>query len=163
MIRRIAVLSMCALFVCGLAIAPAAAQTAPAPAYSNHDGRASGDRDKDHNNHLRDIIEGPHVEGHIAFLHAELRITPAQESLWAPVATAMRADVQDTRSIREEAANQQEPENAITYLQDRVAFAKARAAGEERFLNAFKPLYGNRSPDQKKMADELLIPPYQPD
>src|ERR1035437_8143179 len=43
---------------------------------------------------------GGHIEGHIAFLKAELNITPAQEALWNKVAAAMRADVADSERLR---------------------------------------------------------------
>jgi hypothetical protein len=35
-----------------------------------------------------------HVEGRLAYLKAELKITPAQETLWTPFADAVRANAQ---------------------------------------------------------------------
>lgn len=105
-----------------------------------------------------DLIQGSHVEGHIAFLKAELGITAAQESLWTPVAAAMREDVKNIDEAEYKVSQKQRPDNAIDYLENRVMFANLRAQGEARFLTAFKPLYNDLSQQQKQMADELLIP-----
>ncbi len=106
-----------------------------------------------------DLVQGAHVEGHIAFLHAELGITPAQEPLWVPVAAAMREDVRNLQD-----AEKKTPpithgrETAIQYLESRTLFANLRAQGEARFLAALRPLYDKFSEQQKQIADELLIP-----
>jgi len=106
-----------------------------------------------------DVIQGAHVEGHIAFLKAELGITPAQEDLWNTVAEAMREDVRTLNAAEDNAARQMHgPENAVQYLHNRAMFAQLRAEGEQRFLTAFQPLYSQLSAEQKRMADELLIP-----
>lgn len=50
-----------------------------------------------------DLVQGAHVEGHIAFLKAELGITSAQETLWSPVAAAMREDVRNLQEAETKA------------------------------------------------------------
>jgi protein CpxP len=106
-----------------------------------------------------DIVEGPHVEGHIAFLHAELGIIDEQEPLWAPVAAAMRQDVQNLEEAQRKVDSRTHGRlDAIQYLRNRVFFAQLRAQGEERFLKTLEPLYNVMSSNQKRMADELLIP-----
>jgi hypothetical protein len=105
-----------------------------------------------------DLVQGTHVEGHIAFLRAELAITPGQEALWEPVAAAMRDDVTTLQAADAKISQTHAPQNAVDYLQNRVVFANLRAQGEERFLNAFRGLYGVLSPQQKQMADSLFIP-----
>jgi len=103
-------------------------------------------------------VPGQHVEGHIAFLHAELRITPAQEQLWAAVANAMREDVKEMQDAEMQVSRQsQSSETAIQYLQNRAMFANLRARGEARFLAALQPLYESLSTQQKQAADELLV------
>lgn len=100
---------------------------------------------------------GTHIEGHIAFLKAELHITPDQEALWSRLTDAMRADVVDFGQFR-----QQHPVDASTkptalqHLEERAAYTALRAKGEQRFLEAFRPLYGQMSDAQKLAADELL-------
>lgn len=105
------------------------------------------------------ILSGQHVEGHIAFLHAELGITPEQEKLWAPVADAMRQDVYAMQDAEDKIAGQSHShENAMQYLHNRAIFAGLRADAEARFLNAMLPLYDALSDEQKQSADDLLIP-----
>ena len=75
------------------------------------------------------------VEGHIAFLHAELGITPEQEQLWSDVAAAMRQDVKDMECAEERVArHQSDHETAIHYLKNREMFANLRAQGERPFF-----------------------------
>jgi hypothetical protein len=104
-----------------------------------------------------DLVQGSHVEGHIAFLKTELGITTAQESFWVPVAEAMREDVKNLQDAERKIGGRP-PDNAVGYLQNRVVFANLRADGETRFLTAFQPLYSNLSSSQRRIADELLMP-----
>ena len=98
-----------------------------------------------------------HVEGRIAFLKAELKITPEQESLFVAVATAIRTDVQDLAKARlQGAANAPAQPTAVQILERRVDLATLRVAAEQRFLAAFRPLYASLSAEQKQTADELL-------
>ncbi len=117
---------------------------------------AHSEGDVDANKH--DLVQGSHVEGHIAFLKAEIGISAAQEAEWQPVAAAMREDVRNLNDAEHRIARQQGSDTALDYLQNRVLFANLRAQGEQRFLTAFQPLYGVLSSQQKRVADELLIP-----
>ena len=117
---------------------------------------ARNDGDVEANSH--DIVQGAHVEGHIAFLKAELAITPAQEPLWEVVAAAMREDVRNMQEAESRVSHKRRLDNAIDYLENRASFAALRAQGETRFLTAFQPLYNNLSDHQKQVADGLLMP-----
>ena len=100
---------------------------------------------------------GDHMEGHIAFLKAELQITPAQEALWDKVATAMRADVKDFEHLRPQTlATVPTPPTALRHLEERAAYTALQAKCEQRFLVAFRPLYEQFSGAQKRAADDLL-------
>src|SRR5690242_5268018 len=85
MIRLAHPLLAAALFagVAAVGLTPALAQTAPAPV---NPGAAQTER---HHATAR-MLPGQLVDGRIAFLKAELKITPAQEAQWRPVATAMQ-------------------------------------------------------------------------
>ncbi|MBI3515424.1 MAG: Spy/CpxP family protein refolding chaperone [Proteobacteria bacterium] len=103
---------------------------------------------------------GRHIEGRIAFMRAELKITDTQQVHWEQVATAMRASArqmdqmaQQTRGARDQT------QSAIDRLDQRANFAAARAAADKSFADAFKPLYASLSDDQKKSADELFARP----
>ena len=132
----------------------AAATPVLAADQSTKSARTEGDVAAD----SHDIVQGTHVEGHIAFLKAEIGITPEQESLWEPVAAAMREDFSRLQEEQNRMSQKHAPENAIEYLKNRVIFANLRAQGEVRFLAAFQSLYNVLSPRQKQTADELLIP-----
>jgi len=100
-----------------------------------------------------------HIEGRIAYLKAELMITPQQENLWGPVAESMRADVRDLDAAMRKVGDEVHGhENTVQYLQHRVYFARLRADGEMRFLAAMRPLYESMSTQQKQAADALLTP-----
>ena len=120
--------------------------------------QAAAQAQNEHPKH--DWMMSPHVEGHIAFLHAELGITPAQEPQFAALASAMREDVKTMHEAEDRVYGGQNggPVTAVQYLQDRVTFANLRAQGEARYLDAFKPLYATLSDAQKRMADELMMP-----
>src|ERR1700755_43071 len=70
--------------VAAVGLAPAFAQTAPGPA--NSTGAPSEAR---HHGTER-MMPGQFVDGRIAFLKAELKITPAQEAQWQQVKAAIR-------------------------------------------------------------------------
>lgn len=108
------------------------------------------------------------VEGRIAFLKAELKITEAQASLWEPVAKAMRDQSAALKAIHEQRPQRDQAErdralNAPEMLARRdetlslqAKALAARAAGEKQFAAAFVALYNQLSDEQKKMADTLL-------
>jgi hypothetical protein len=97
-----------------------------------------------------------HIEGHIAFLKAELKITPAQEADWDKVTDAMRTDVSEFHDASRKYMNRKTEPTALESLTERTEFAELRAQGERRFLEVFKPLYSSLSASQKQSADELF-------
>lgn len=103
---------------------------------------------------------GAHVEGHIAFLKAELAITPAQEALWDKVAGTIREDVAEFEHFRQPLPVK--PPTAVQRLEHRAAVTALRAKGEQRFLEAFRPLYASLSDAQKRTADELIGHEHEP-
>jgi periplasmic protein CpxP/Spy len=102
---------------------------------------------------------GRHLEGRIAFLKAELTITPDQEVQWNKVAQAMRENVQQDRSVFGQLRdNRGQPRSAVSRIETRAHFESVRAQNTEHFLAAFRPLYASLSADQKKAADDLFMP-----
>jgi hypothetical protein len=98
-----------------------------------------------------------HIEGHIAYLKAELKITPAQEALWEKVADAMRQQAKTMESaMGQMRGKHDQQESAIEHMEGMAKFAQLHAEGSQRMLTAFRPLYDSLSPDQKKAADELF-------
>ncbi|MGH6975531.1 MAG: Spy/CpxP family protein refolding chaperone [Stellaceae bacterium] len=94
------------------------------------------------------------VTGRIAFLEAELKITPQQEAQWNKVAEAMHVNAKATDAAR--AQIPEGPTNAVQALETRGNMAETMAKNTERLLAAFRPLYQTLSPDQQKMADAIL-------
>jgi periplasmic protein CpxP/Spy len=100
-----------------------------------------------------------HIDGRIAYMKAELKITPAQEAQWDKVAQVLRQNETERRTAFEQVrANRKPPENALQHLEGEARFAAMRAQQADRFLAAFRPLYDSLSATQKKSADDLLGP-----
>jgi len=122
--------------------APPAPQAAPAMARHGHNWSPSR-----------------HVEGRIAYLKAELKITPQQEAAWNQVADAMRANARDGDALMTQLRAQHQPDqkpNAVQRLEAQGKFAAFRVQANERFLAAFRPFYASLTPDQQQSADQLL-------
>ena len=101
-----------------------------------------------------------HVEGRIAYLKAELKITDAQAPQFDKVAQAMRDNAKErAQAFAQFRGDRDQPKTALERLEMRARFEQMRAQGAERFLAAFRPLYQSLSDDQKKAADELLARP----
>jgi hypothetical protein len=96
------------------------------------------------------------VDGRIAFLKAELKITPAQETEWQQVATAMHQNATGLDQVIGNARQQRGSMDAVQHLALREQFAKVRADNDARLLAAFKPLYASLSPEQQQMANTLV-------
>jgi protein CpxP len=100
-----------------------------------------------------------HIEGRIAYLKAELKITPAQQASFDKVAQAMRDNATARQKGFDDARAQRgKPHNAVDILNARIKMSQDRARDNEHLLTAFKPLYDSLSPDQKKVADEMAMP-----
>lgn len=100
------------------------------------------------------------VEGRIAFLRTELKITDAQGSAWNAFADALRANAKSLGEVRASMMPQQGA--AQQGLVDRLSLEEkwlaARLEGTRAIKSALTNLVGTLSDDQKKTADELLAP-----
>jgi hypothetical protein len=97
-----------------------------------------------------------HVEGRVAFLKTELKITPAQEPLWNGVADAIRANA---KSMAAMSGGMSQAEALPDKLARREKMMTAHLEALRRFRAAVDPLYAALDPDQKKTADQLLSGP----
>ena len=100
------------------------------------------------------------VEGRIAFLRTELKITDAQSAAWNAFADALRANAKSLGEVRASMMPQAgAPQQSLI---DRVALQEkwlaARLDGTRAIKSALTNLVGTLSDDQKKTADELLAP-----
>ena len=100
------------------------------------------------------------VEGRIAFLRTELKISDAQTAVWNAFADALRANAKSLGEVR---ASMMPQAGAVQQsLTDRLALQEkwlaARLEGTRAIKSALTNLVGTLSDDQKKTADELLAP-----
>ncbi len=100
-----------------------------------------------------------HVEGRIAYLKAELKITDSQSAPWNAFADTMRADANTMKTMRDEMMKGGMP----TTMPDRMAaqhrMMSARIGMMERSEASIKALYASLSEDQRKAFDQMMSGP----
>ena len=100
---------------------------------------------------------GRHIEGRIAYLKAELKITDAQQPQFDALANVMRDNAKAMHdAFQTLRGDRSQPQTALSRMEARAKFAQLRADGDAKMLAAFRPLYQAMSPDQQKAADEML-------
>lgn len=101
-----------------------------------------------------------HVEGRIAFLRAELKITDAQSSAWNAFADALRANARTLGELRTSLTSQSGSGSAT--LADRLSWQEkwlsARLEATRAMKTALVNLAGSFSDEQRNIADDLLAP-----
>ncbi len=101
-----------------------------------------------------------HVEGRIAFLRTELKITDAQQSAWNAFADTLRTNAKTLGDMRSTMMSQQSagsPE-LVEKLALQEKWLAARLEGTRAMKSALSNLVATFSDEQKKTADELLAP-----
>ena len=101
-------------------------------------------------------MPGQFVEGRIAFLKAQLKITPAQEAQWQQVEAAMRENAKTLDQTIITARQNRGNMDAVQRLELREQFAKVRVDNDARLLAVLKPLYASLSPEQQQMANQVV-------
>jgi hypothetical protein len=96
------------------------------------------------------------AEGRIAFLKAELAITPQQQAAWDAYADAIKRNLESMRGMRQTMMTAMSASTPVERLEAHVRAMENRL----KALNDVKPvlakLYEALTADQKKKADELL-------
>lgn len=101
------------------------------------------------------------AEARIAYVKAELKITPAQEAAFDRYAQTIRDNAASTqKSFQDMRGHRGQNQNmsAIDRVTQRAQMAQMHDQQEQQYLAAFRPLYAGLSPDQKKVADDLATP-----
>jgi hypothetical protein len=98
------------------------------------------------------------VEGQLAYVRTELRITDAQVPQWNAFADAMRAAGERLRQAYTEAmqAAQEPAATAPQQLERRIALLAVQLETTRAAAAALAPLYAAQSDEQKRTADELM-------
>jgi hypothetical protein len=99
---------------------------------------------------------GRHVEGRIAFLHAELKITPAQAKLWDTYADALRASAKQMTGMHATMTTMMTAKALPERLDAAETMMTVRLDALKKVKAATLPLYGTLSAEQKATADELM-------
>ncbi|WP_316185838.1 MULTISPECIES: Spy/CpxP family protein refolding chaperone [unclassified Bradyrhizobium] len=99
-----------------------------------------------------------HVEGRIAFLRAELKITDAQMPAWNGFADAFRARAKTFGDLRTAMMSQAGSETVLDQLTAQEKSLSARLDATRAIKTALSDLVATFSDEQRKVADELLAP-----
>lgn len=98
------------------------------------------------------------VEGHIAFLKAELKIAGAQEKAWADYAEALRANAAQLNALAAEMAKAPAAATPVDRLERQEKTLAARFEIARRTKPALAALMAALSDDQKKSFGDLAAP-----
>jgi len=156
--HKLFTMTVFSLGLAALAVPPASAQSGdPAGARSqdhrsmrHHEKRAFGINDR--------------VEAKLAYLKTALKITDAQTPQWNAYADFRRnqaREMEERMKSRRARAGEKRGHREFTAI-ERIEFMQSRLAESLHRLNQLleveKPLYESLSPEQKKVADEVLAP-----
>jgi protein CpxP len=97
------------------------------------------------------------VEQRITQLHAELKITPEEDTKWNSVAQAMRENAtQMEKLIAEKRTQAPQDKTAVEDLKTYREFAQAHVDGLKNLISSFDTLYAAMPDGQKKTADTVF-------
>ncbi len=96
------------------------------------------------------------VESHIKQLHAQLRITPAEQPQWDQFAQVMRDNARDMDQAIIQRAQQYPTMNAMQNMQSWQQIAEAHARQLQKLVPAFDNLYNAMPEEQKKLTDQVF-------
>jgi hypothetical protein len=105
--------------------------------------------------HTQPMRRAETVDQRIATLHAQLKITPAEETDWQAVAQTMRDNVAAMQKLASEKASQPSM-TAVEDLQTYQQLAQAHVDGLTKLVASFSTLYNEMSDPQKKLADQVF-------
>ena len=102
-----------------------------------------------------------HIEGRLAFLKAELKITEAQEPLWNTYAAASRDSTNTMLARCTTMIGQRNGPTAslLDRLDQNEQLMTVQLDATRAMSKAIRPLYGSLSDTQKKSADQLFWGP----
>ena len=100
--------------------------------------------------------EAASVEKHIATLHRQLQITPAQEPLWRSLAGAMRDSVLQLDIVYAERKRDYGTMSAVDDLKSYGMVQQVHARNVQSLIEPFQRLYDSFDASQKRAADETL-------
>lgn len=148
------------LVAAALAVGMLGATALPLSSYARgaDDGAAASHQGAMDHGSMRHGAE--HIDGRIAFLKAELKVTPAQEDSWKAVETVIRQQAAKRAELREDRAKDRAKSmTAVERLERGQSMAAQRSQSLAELIAVFKPFYAQLSDEQKQTADELFMRP----
>jgi protein CpxP len=130
---------------------PALAQTTPAPADASKPAASKSA--------TKTVTPAHHrggVEEHLANLHKQLKITPAQEAQWSDYANVEREKAKNFEALATERKANIDTMSAVDDLRSYAKFTEANADSVKKMVPAFEALYNSMSDAQKKNADQYF-------
>lgn len=111
----------------------------------------------------RQMMSPDHVEGRIAFLQAELKLTDAQQPLWKAVADALRANAKLAKETMAGMGGAMTSANSdaitpLTRIDQVEQMLSTRLEGLRQLKVVIEPFYATLDEAQKALADQLLVP-----
>jgi hypothetical protein len=100
-----------------------------------------------------------HVEGRIAALKTELKITEAQAPQWQRFADALRGAARTMEAMQGQMMKADAPSPLSARLARQEEMLSAHLASVKALKAAFDPLFASFSDEQKKVADGIRIGP----
>jgi hypothetical protein len=112
------------------------------------------------------------TDARVASIKAGLKLTPEQETLWAPVEKAIRdraaaraEEMQERRTrMQERRASGERPQrpDMMQMLERRSEWASKAASGLQEMTTAMKPFWASLNDQQKKLLPVLMRPDGEP-
>jgi hypothetical protein len=96
-----------------------------------------------------------HIEGWIAFLRTELKITEAQTPLFNTFADTLRAAAKSLHGLRDQMVSGEQPDTLPERLTRHEQMMTTHLEVFKKVKSAVIPLYNALSPDQKQTANSL--------
>ena len=97
-----------------------------------------------------------HIEGHLAYLKAELKINDAQVAKWNEFAEAARSNAAVVVAMHAKAKEVDEDAALPQLIESREKMMTLHLDLLRKFNAAFSPLYALLNSEQKHTADELI-------
>ncbi len=104
-------------------------------------------------NGTRPPAADPMAQGINNYLHERLRITPAQEPLWATLTQVMRDNATALAPLLREQFQARQRGNSIEMLSAGEQLDTAQLDGLRKFIAAYQAIYDSMSDEQKQVAD----------
>ncbi len=95
-------------------------------------------------------------EGRIAFLKAELAVTPAQQAVWDAYAAALKKNFNSMQGMRQSMMTALEGKTPVERLDAHLVAIESRHGALKEIKPALGALYATLSDAQKQKADQIL-------